>query len=237
MSELINKAKENVPKVYESGRKIGHDEGIEEGYDNGLSAAIDAQEAFLANKPQTYYDVFWDVLQNKGAPTRYYWRFAYNWNDDIYNPKYNIVGSNISNALGNLFYTSSITDTKVAIDATRVPNGLSNCFYWARALQRIRKLIITEATAFNASTFTDCKALISIDEIEGKIGQNGFDIHWSTKLNKASIESIINALSTTTEGLTVTLSQTAVDTAFTSEEWEALEATKSNWNISLVQGG
>jgi hypothetical protein len=66
------------------------------------------------------------------------------------------------------------------------------------------------------------------------IGQKNFNVHWSPKLSKASIESIINALSSTTSGLTVTISKTAKEAAFTSAEWSALIATKSNWTISLV---
>lgn len=64
------------------------------------------------------------------------------------------------------------------------------------------------------------------------------------KLSKPSITSIINCLSTTTSGLTVTLSKTAVNNAFetsegvadgsTSQEWLNLVATKTNWTISLV---
>lgn len=72
---------------------------------------------------------------------------------------------------------------------------------------------------------------------EGVIGQNGFNMQWAHKLSKASITSIINALSTTTSGLTVTLSKTAVTSAFgstTADEWLNLIATKNNWTISLV---
>lgn len=183
---------------------------------------------------------FWDRLQSNGKPTRYYWRFAYsNWDDDIYNPKYDIVGEKASNALGNTFYTSGITDTKVAIDATRVPTGLDATFYWARKMQRIRKLIITETTTFKIA-FTDCGALISIDEIEGAIGNN-LSLAWSTLLNKDSITNLINALSTNTTGLTITLSKTAVNNAFGIDidddstwtfEWMALRDTKSNWTFA-----
>ena len=181
---------------------------------------------------QAERDDFWEVLQAKGTPTRYYWRFAYNWNNNIYNPKYDIVGVNANNALGNTFYTSNITDTKVAIDATRVPTGLDATFYWARALKRIRKLVITESTTFKQS-FVDCKSLISIDEIEGKIGQN-INLKDCVLFNKETIERLVEALSNTTTELTLTLSAEAVNNAFTPEEWSALEATKTNWTISLV---
>ena len=69
--------------------------------------------------------------------------------------------------------------------------------------------------------------------VSGVIGSD-FDIKNLTLISKDNIINIINCLSTTTSGLTVTLSQTAVNNAFTTEEWEALEATKSNWTISLV---
>ena len=67
---------------------------------------------------------------------------------------------------------------------------------------------------------------------------------WSTKFTHDSIVSIINALSSTTTGLSVTISKTAVNKAFetstgandgsTSPEWLALVATKTNWTINLV---
>ena len=69
------------------------------------------------------------------------------------------------------------------------------------------------------------------------------NMQWSP-LSKDSIISIINALSTATSDLPITLSITAVNNAFetspgaadgsTSEEWTALIATKPNWTISLA---
>lgn len=80
--------------------------------------------------------------------------------------------------------------------------------------------------------------------INGTIGQNGFNVQWSTLLDKASHISIMTALSTTTSGLTVTFSKTAVDKAFetssgandgsTSPEWLALVATRPNVTIALA---
>lgn len=67
-----------------------------------------------------------------------------------------------------------------------------------------------------------------------EIACSGWDLKWASKLTKASIESIINALSTSTSGLSITLSQTAKNNAFTTSEWDSLVATKKNWTISLV---
>ena len=80
-----------------------------------------------------------------------------------------------------------------------------------------------------ASGFTDI--IVTDDSV---IGQNGFDVRWSTKLSKVSIISIINALSDATTGKTITFSQTAKESAFTDEEWATLIGTKPNWTISLV---
>lgn len=73
-------------------------------------------------------------------------------------------------------------------------------------------------------------------EVEEGTISNSLNMQWSTKLTKASITSIIEHLSTTTSGLTLTLPKTAKEAAFTTDEWVVIVAAKSNWNISLVQG-
>jgi hypothetical protein len=92
------------------------------------------------------------------------------------------------------------------------------------------------------NVFNYCPELEELN-ISGVIKCNGFDVHWSPKLNKASIESIINALSATESGLTVTFSKTAVNNAFEIDiddestwtfEWLALRGTKSNWTFNYV---
>lgn len=109
-------------------------------------------------------------------------------------------------------------------------------------IKKIDQIIVDEKKQYD-NLFASAAALEEIS-ITGTIGQNGFSASPCKKLNKASIESIINALSMTTSELSVTLSKTAVNKAFetsegandgsTSEEWSALEATKTNWTISLV---
>ena len=104
------------------------------------------------------------------------------------------------------------------------------------------KLILKEDGSQSfSSTFSKCDELENI-VIEGVIGKNGFNVSACTKLSGASIVSIIEALSDTTSGLTVTLSQTAVDNmAFpivgnkgTYNSWTDLEQSRTNWTISLV---
>ena len=90
--------------------------------------------------------------------------------------------------------------------------------------------------------FQGCAALQQV-EIVGVIGVTGLSFGDCVVLSKASIESVINALSTTTSNLTITFSKVAVNNAFGIDvddestytaEWNALRGSKSNWNFSFV---
>ena len=75
-------------------------------------------------------------------------------------------------------------------------------------------------------------------------GEVGNDINFGTcPLNKASIVSVINALSATTSSKTVTFKKTAINSAFGinidnestyTTEWNTLRGSKSNWNFSFA---
>lgn len=207
-----------------------------------------------------HYDAFWDSFQNNGKRRDYRYGFSgIGWTDEIFKPKYDII----SNSSTDMFGYARFVDFKAClayngvtfdVSASKTTNRLFGFCYDVISLPKID---LSSATA-NTGTFTDCYVLKTIDElvvsattpyhntnfrnceeleslnVTGTIGQNNFDVHWSTKLSKASIESIINALSSTTSGLTVTISKTAKEAAFTDAEWATLIATKSNWTISLA---
>jgi hypothetical protein len=142
-----------------------------------------------------------------------------------------------------MFYgTSGITDTKVAIYANG--SDLSNAFGSCSALKTIPKLVVHEGLAYG-NAFSGCSALEAI-VIEGVIG-NTISFSPCKNLSRASIESIISALSQTASGNTLTLSKVAVDKAFETSEgaqdgsnsdaWDALGGEKrprQNWAVSLV---
>lgn len=186
------------------------------------------------------YNRFWDALQNKGKRSQYSMAFGYNlWNDEAYNPKYPII----TNSCNQMFYKNTlITDTKVDIDISK-GGQTYYIFQGATKLKTIRKLIVTEKSRVNTSTFQECTSLENII-MEGIYAKNGLSFENCSKLNKTSIISIINVLSTNTEGLLITFSKTSVNNAFeteegkadgeASEEWLALVASKANWTISLV---
>lgn len=248
IEEKLTAIAANTPRVYEAGKA----EGIAEG-------------------KKSAYDEFWDDYQQNGNLTDYANAFSgRGWTDKNFNPKYNIKTNNAY----MLFRNCSITDVKGILERNGVilDTSESTMFQYCFQGSPTARLPEIDTRGFTASfsyTFNGCARLVSVDKlilrddgvqkfditfancsslvelpIEGVIGQNGFDVHWSTKLSKASILSIVNALSTTTTGLYITLSKTAVDKAFataegaadgsTSAEWLALVATRSNWTIALA---
>ena len=227
-------------------------------------AKVDYDEVYEAGK-KAQQDEFWDSYQDYGQRQQCNGLFAgVGWSKANFKPKYSM--NNVYSAL-NMFWNSQIggdlaelleelgikltLNTGVNVNVmsmftysvfTRIPSlnltkatNTSSMFAEMTKLVTIDELIVSENTPF-ASCFNSCSSLENL-KITGTIAKNGFNVQWSTKLSKASITSVINALSTTTSGLTVTFSKTAVETAFgstTSQEWLALVATKSNWTISLV---
>jgi hypothetical protein len=180
-------------------------------------------------------DAFWDAYQNYGNRRNYQQAFysqstLEGWTDDAYNPKYPIISG--AYAFNNTFVYSGITDTKVAIDlslATSASTSFGNCY----KLITVRDLTLPQKVGMNVTNmFLNCGELLNIN-IVGEIVVNALDLHWSTKLTKASITNIIEHLSPTTTDLTVTLSKVAKEVAFTTDEWAELIATKSNWTIAL----
>ncbi len=251
-----------IEAVYDAGYDAGYDEGNENGYTKGTEDGRKSQ-----------YDEMWDIIQDNGERTDYSSAFAYaNWDDTNFKPKYDIKPTNAPSMfrgskglritdleaaleragvvldtsqsvnLNNAFAGYSLTVVP-AIDMRSCTNTSNANINIQPAMITIRKLIVSENTPLAPTGFRFATNLVNLI-IEGVIGQNGFDVQYSTKLSKASIVSIINALSATTSGLTVTLSLKAVNKAFeTSEgaadgrysaEWGGRIMNKSNWTISLV---
>ena len=245
IAEKLTEVAENVPKVYEAGKKAEYDEFWDKYQNNGN--LIDYRYVFSGN----------------------------GWSAEVFRPKYDIkpkLASNmfqlfdIAKSSLPLDLTERLKDLGVVLDLSavtgsnttgifayanisRVPiidhrnANMNQTFYQNSVVTTIDGIMTSENVTYSNNVFQNCTSLVNL-EIQGTIGQNGFNVQWSTKLSKASIISIINALSTTTTGLTLTLSKTAVNNAFetseglgdgtTSQEWLNLIATKSNWTISLA---
>ena len=182
------------------------------------------------------YDTFWGYFQNYGRTQNYQYAFAYDrFDDTTYNPKYPIKCSNGSTASRYIYYSATgITDTKVEIIANS--ESAEYMFYGCSNLKTIRKLTLTAATKLGTYVFSGCTSLENI-EIGGEIGKT-VTLAACSELSEASIYSIINALSKTVTGQTLTLNKTAVKNVFgtnydDSTDWTTLKNTKSNWTITL----
>ncbi len=145
-------------------------------------------------------------------------------------------GTNFS----SMFSACSALTTIPPIDTSQGAN-FSNMFSSCSVLTSIPQIDVSNGTNFS-HMFNGCGALVNLT-MTGTIKAYGLDLTPCNKLSKASITSVINALSDTTNALKVQLSKTAVNNAFetssgvadgsTSEEWTTLIATKANWTIAL----
>lgn len=238
IAEKLTTVAENVPKVYESGK----------------TAEYDAfWDAFQLNGTRTAYDYAFyscgDSAANGG------------WTDEIFKPKYDIkpkgtcysmfFRSNIKDltkigcgvdidfsqatTFNAMFYSSGIVTLGV-LDLRNVTN-ISQAFQYCNYLKTIEKIILKDdgSQTISNNTFEWSSELQEI-RFEGAIGSN-INFQWQGKLSKASITSIVNALSATAIGKAATFDIPAITSAFgatTNPEWTALVATKQNWTISLV---
>lgn len=157
--------------------------------------------------------------------------------DEDGNPKEQLLNTSGVTSMTYCFRSANIKHYGV-IDCTNCKEA--NRLFYGSKVEIIDELIVHENLKFtNAFDYTG--SLVNIT-IKGVIAQNGFKIT-SSGLSKASIISIINALSTTTSGLTVTLSKTAINTAFginvddtstwpEGSEYYTLRHSKDNWTFS-----
>lgn len=203
---------------------------------------------------QTQYDEFWDRFQSNGSRQQYDHAFKGSyWDDNTFKPKYDII---VSNSAEKMFYGNScITDLRDIgvkmnfgnctdltqafaacdallyigdISAAKVTSCTAMCSL-SQPLREIGVFTVGEATTFG-NCFFGCRALEKVT-FAGTIG-NSLKMHYCP-LNRESIESIIECLSKTASGQSLTLNQAAKEAAFTGEEWATLIADKANWTISL----
>ena len=174
---------------------------------------------------------FWDVFQNKGDRTNYRYAFYDNYPGEIFNPKYDFkCYGNCS----NMFTYAKMTRIEKTLDFSGGNIQCGSVFAYAYYLKHISKLIVRSDMTYN-SWFTRTDALEDIF-IEGTVG-NDIDFKDCKKLTKTSIENIVDCLSSTESGKTLTLKESAVIDAFGSlenEGWINLINSRSNWKISTI---
>lgn len=121
-------------------------------------------------------------------------------------------------------------------------SSTANMFNNCRALETIEGTPI-DMTKVNSATgmFTYCYALREV-RLKGELKVN-LENYGTKVLTKESILSMMQTLSDTVDGKTLTLNSAAVDAAFetsvgaadgsSSSEWTAIVNSKSNWTIAL----
>lgn len=267
---------------YTLGNDRGYDEGLEVGYDKGVEdgKALGDYSKGVEDGKQAEYDAFWDMVQESGKRTEYTYAFS-RWASEYIRPKHKVVLT-VAGSQKNIFYMNKYIKKIEAdyFDFSQLPRGTNDsqafsycftsstkleeiediglpisysyayAFAWCTELRKIAKITV-DANTILSNAFTSCLKLEDIT-FAGEIG-NSIDFKDSTLLTKDSITNIINHLSDTASGKTLTLSQTAVATAFEvwsadydgdgktdawigngEEEWYELITPKSNWNIVVV---
>lgn len=147
-----------------------------------------------------------------------------------------IVDFSNANNLSNTFYGATFRSVTADISNATSFGGMFGGNDGG-AIKYITLTTSDKTAAFLPSVFSYRRDLIELIFTEGSVIKGTLDVQHSAKLNKRSITSIINALSSATSGTTATFSKTAVNNAFgniESDEWLSLIETKPNWIIALV---
>lgn len=263
ISELIAEIAPKFPviaekqqEVYQSGINLGMSQGYDVGFDDGGNSVRHAMV---------------DMVTNNGTRESLNYAFAY-WSEWAFYPTFGIkptgqCPSAFMGFKGQIDLASRLEECGVEFDfsgstnigyifmnaeITRVPklnftssSNLEGIFYKAPFIETIDELVIKDdgSQAFVDSSFMSTPNLKNL-KITGVIGKNGFNVRWSPLLTEASILNILAVLSTTTQGLTVTLPLAAVTREFAkysedgngvlTAEWAYATSERTNWNIVLV---
>lgn len=118
---------------------------------------------------------------------------------------------------------------------------MANICYHCPNLESIDAFYPSVDTKFSG-TFSECPNLKSVG-FKSEIAVDGLSFEYSPLLDRASIENIFDKLSTSTSGLTVTISEKAVKRAFETSEgandgdasvdWANVRDSRMNWKIVL----
>lgn len=230
---------------YSEGFNVGYDEGHTQGFDEGQARGSaegwqqGLDEGIVIGKEQQY-DLFWDAFQQNGTKTYYSHVFrSEQWNEITFKPKYPIRPIHAAYMLYSSLFAGDLTQN-VILDFSRCEN-ITYCFYNAPNITRIGEVDARMVGDFSyvfsyctrlekidlvrlkndgsqgmTATFNGCYALKDV-LFDGTIGQT-VSFQNCTSLSKDSITSIINALSSSVSGNSVSLSKDAVIEAFRSGE-------------------
>lgn len=254
VAEKLTLIAENEQRVFDAGYERGRVEG---GYDEGV-----------ADGRQAEYDAFWDALQGGGAPRDYSVTFGAAWTPETFRPKHDLIVSNaymmfrgstmeidlaahleengvtldLSGATNTQYVFNSSMFTRVGVidlsGSTSTAPG-DSLFGYCRRLKTIDKIILKTGARgeFTTTAFTNCNELENLS-LEGNLTTD-VDLHWSTRLSRASIESVYYAAlgGSMDHGTypTLTFSLSAVNAAYESAAGAKDGSESAAWQ-ALVDG-
>lgn len=260
----------DIYQVSDGGFERGYAQGLEEGEQQGYTKGYaEGESKGFENGAKSEYDTFWNNYQDNGKLIDYNYAFGgVGWTNKTFKPKYSMVNINGDYMFRGSAITGSLTEILNKLGLELVFNQrylvqtfegayfseitfnldpiglnastLNRVFYSLPNLESLTINGLRENCSYD-NPFRYCRKLTNLI-INGTIGKSGVNLQESP-LNKASLTNVINALSTSTSGLTVTLGLASVNSAFeTSEgandgsnsaEWKTLADTRKNWTITL----
>ena len=238
ISEKLTTIAENQEKVYEAGKTKEWSDFWEKYQSLNLSQPYERTDYIMAfcgggwNR-MTFYPKYNMKVSNAERMFQFFGQYT----GETFNLASRLKEINITIDYSNCtrFYYcfgGSFIDTLPTIDMTSATSASTNYSAFSSSfLHTVEKFIFSENTDLTGA-FVSADKLKNINEIEGTIGKT-VDLK-SCLLTKASITNVVNALSGNVSGITCTFKKTAKEAAFTTDEWNTLIATKSNWTFSLV---
>ena len=212
IAEQILRAKSDYDEVYEAGYEKGKAEG-------------GGEEIFYTNHGSMYKR---HTIIDTNAQDGFY-NYAYRYATEM-------ETLSVPNLIAMWSSASAVFDSCSKLRSVYMPNILQigqNFFSNCLLLEDI-----TLGTTSNpmqkvaVNSFFNCPSLKHFNYIGVLPVTISFEK--SINLNATSIETIINSLSETAEGQSLTLSGEAVNKAFAEDDWSILVNSKTNWTISLV---
>ena len=233
IAEKLTAVAQNVPKVFEAGKKAQYDE---------------FWDSFPANPDGTYLfsgDMWNDVtfkpkrnieLKN-GANGLFYNNGCKNIKEALEKCGVTLNMSQVTGANNCFSYAS--TSELPALDLSNI-SSVQNVFAYAQNLVTVKSVRFKDGATFS-NAFTNCKSLKNIT-ILGTISGNGFNVSPCTELTAESLYSIVEALSPSEllSGLTVTFPSKAEvnyndnPPLNAPQTWAELRATRPKWSFTYA---
>lgn len=244
---------------YERGYEAGYQQGETDGYAKGEAEGVEVgRNAEWSDR--------WDHIQDYGKRTNFAsWFTGKAWDDVTFKPKHLIQltngrgmfdNSNIINAAYTdlldfsklsgaemLFANAKIAKLKVVDFRNIYCEGYNLFRAFPQSLEYIDEFYPPAKQTMGLEDLFKYNNKITHVKFCSEIIKGGVSLR-NANLDKESIDSVMYWLSTTTEGLSVTLPLAAVNKAYettegandgsTSEEWTNKVAAKPNWTINLV---